>query len=164
MITSIPQNALIALVITTVLFLGSSIFLYITLRKSESQLVENQKKLADYELAFKAQKDLSQIMTIGVATFLQISLNESLKRVEDLENELKEFDSVNSELTQWVTDFQKLTGNVYKQLKSIDERGMFEKDDDVGFLFQDMLGIITEYNRRVNINDNNTVDEKQTQK
>jgi len=164
MIMSIPQNALIALVITTMLFLGSSIFLYITLRKSKSQLVKNQKKLSDYELAFKAQKDLSQIMTIGVATFLQISLNESLKRVEDLENELKEFDSVNSELTQWVTDFQKLTGNVYKQLKSIDERGMFEKDDDVGFLFQDMLGIITEYNRRVNINDNNTVDEKQTQK
>lgn len=160
----IYQNAFIALVITTVLFLGSSIFLYINLRKSKSQLAKNQKKLADYELAFKAQKDLSQIMTIGVATFLQISLNESLKRVEDLENELKEFDSVNSELTQWVTDFQKLTGNVYKQLKSIDERGMFEKDDDVGFLFQDMLGIITEYNRRVNINDNNTIDEKQTQK
>ena len=160
----IYQNAFIALVITTVLFLGSSIFLYITLRKSKSQLAKNQKKLADYELAFKAQKDLSQIMTIGVATFLQISLNESLKRVEDLENELKEFDSVNSELTQWVTDFQKLTGNVYKQLKSIDERGMIEKDDDVGFLFQDMLGIITEYNRRVNINDNNTIDEKQTQK
>jgi DNA-binding protein YbaB len=164
MITSIPQNALIALVITTVLFLGSSIFLYITLRKSESQLVENQKKLADYELAFKAQKDLSQIMTTGVATFLQISVNESLKRVEDLEIQLKEFDTTNSELTQWVTDFQKLTGNVYKQLKSIDERGMFEKDDDVGFLFQDMLGIITEYNRRVNFNDNNTADEKQTQK
>jgi hypothetical protein len=164
MITSIPQNALIALVITTVLFLGSSIFLYITLRKSKSQLAENQKKLSDYEVAFKAQKDLSQIMTIGVATFLQISLNESLKRVEDLENELKEFDSVNSELTQWVTDFQKLTGNVYKQLKSIDERGMFEKDDDVGFLFQDMLGIITEYNKRINSNDNNTADEKQTQK
>lgn len=160
----IYPNAFIALVITTVLFLGSSIFLYINLRKSKSQLAKNQKKLADYELAFKAQKDLSQIMTIGVATFLQISLNESLKRVEDLENELKEFDSVNSELTQWVTDFQKLTGNVYKQLKSIDERGMFEKDDDVGFLFQDMLGIITEYNRRVNINDNNTIDEKQTQK
>ena len=160
----IYQNAFIALVITTVLFLGSSIFLYINLRKSKSQLAKNQKKLADYELAFKAQKDLSQIMTIGVATFLQISLNESLKRVEDLENELKEFDSVNSELTQWVTDFQKLTGNVYKQLKSIDERGMFEKDDDVGFLFQDMLGIITEYNRRININDNNAVDEKQTQK
>jgi DNA-binding protein YbaB len=164
MITSIPQNALIALVITTVLFLGSSIFLYITLRKSKSQLAENQKKLSDYELTFKAQKDLSQIMTMGVATFLQISLNESLKRVEDLENELKEFASVNSELTQWVTDFQKLTGNVYKQLKSIDERGMFEKDDDVGFLFQDMLGIITEYNRRINSNDNNTADEKQTQK
>ena len=160
----IYPNAFIALVITTVLFLGSSIFLYINLRKSKSQLAKNQKKLADYELAFKAQKDLSQIMTIGVATFLQISLNESLKRVEDLENELKEFDSVNSELTQWVTDFQKLTGNVYKQLKSIDERGMFEKDDDVGFLFQDMLGIITEYNRRVNINDNNTIDEKKTQK
>ena len=113
MIMSIPQNALIALVITTVLFLGSSIFLYITLRKSKAQLAKNQNKLSDYELAFKAQKDLSQIMTMGVATFLQISLNESLKRVEDLENELKEFDSVNSELTQWVTDFQKLTGNVY---------------------------------------------------
>jgi thymidylate kinase len=164
MIMAIPQNALVALVITTVMFLVSSIFLYITLRKSKSQLVENQKKLSDYELAFTAKKDLSQIMTTGIAVFLQISVNESLKRIDNLENQLKEFDSVNSELTQWVTDFQKLTGNVYKQLKSIDERGMFEKDDDVGFLFQDMLGIITEYNRRININDNNAVDEKQTQK
>ena len=164
MIMVIPQNALVALVITTVMFLVSSIFLYITLRKSKSQLAENQKKLSDYELAFTAKKDLSQIMTTGIAVFLQISVNESLKRIDNLENQLKEFDSVNSELTQWVTDFQKLTGNVYKQLKSIDERGMFEKDDDVGFLFQDMLGIITEYNRRININDNNAVDEKQTQK
>lgn len=85
--------------------------------------------------------------------------------IDSLEENIVKIDNSNSELQQWMLDFRKLMNNVYKKLKSVDERGIFEKDDDVGFLFQDMLNIIAECNKRINDNDdNNTFDEKQIKK
>lgn len=85
--------------------------------------------------------------------------------IDSLEENLAKTDSLNNELQRWVLDFRKLMNNVYKKLKLVDERGIFEKDDDVGFIFQDMLNIIAECNKRINDNDdNNTSDEKQSQK
>jgi hypothetical protein len=37
--------------------------------------------------------------------------------------------------------------NTYKQLKSIDDMQMFEKDDDVGFVFTNMLELIETLNK-----------------
>jgi hypothetical protein len=45
-------------------------------------------------------------------------------------------------LEGWILTFKNNIESLYKNLKSIDERGMFEKDDDVGVLFLQIHDII----------------------
>lgn len=68
-------------------------------------------------------------------------------------------------LETWLVDFKKSINNVYKKLKSIDERGIFEKDDDVGFLFNDIVNILKITNQRINDDSVTTtdIDEKTNQ-
>jgi len=56
-------------------------------------------------------------------------------------------------LELWLVDFKGLVNNVYKKLKDIDNRGIFEKDDDVGFMFSDIVSIIKITNERINDDD-----------
>jgi|TARA_R110000868_G_scaffold192938_5_gene437563 uncharacterized coiled-coil protein SlyX len=104
------------------------------------------------------------ILSIGVSVFFYFSLKKALERIDLLESELDTIEKLNTELSKWVIDFRKLVSNVYKKLKSVDERGMFEKDDDVGFLFQEMLSIVEECNKRITDNDDNISDEEQNKK
>lgn len=87
-----------------------------------------------------------------------------MERIDVLESELDTIEKLNTELGQWVVDFRKLVSNVYKKLKSVDERGIFEKDDDVGFLFQEMVTIVEECNKRITDNDDNLSNEEQNKK
>lgn len=89
--------------------------------------------------------------------FLYFSLLKALNAIDKLENNIKELDEYNSEILNWVVDFKNLVNNVYKKLKLIDDRGIFAKDDDVGFLFQDMLNIVDECNKRIKGNDNDNI-------
>jgi len=103
-------------------------------------------------------------LSVGVAVFFYISLKKALERIDLLESELDTIEKLNVELGQWVVDFRKLVSNVYKKLKSVDERGIFEKDDDVGFLFQEMVTIVEECNKRITDNDDNLSNEEQNKK
>jgi len=103
-------------------------------------------------------------LSIGVAVFFYVSLKKALERIDVLESELDTIEKLNTELGQWVVDFRKLVSNVYKKLKSVDERGIFEKDDDVGFLFQEMVTIVEECNKRITDNDDNLSNEEQNKK
>lgn len=67
--------------------------------------------------------------------FLIISLKRSFFQIDVLES--------------WIVDFKSLVDNTYKKLKNIDDRGIFEKDDDVGILFKDIQNIIEVTNKRV---------------
>jgi hypothetical protein len=40
---------------------------------------------------------------------------------------------------------------VYQHIKNIDNRQMFEKDDDVGVIFQDMVQIIEKFNEKTQL-------------
>jgi len=101
---------------------------------------------------------------IGVSIFLYISLKKALERIDLLESELDTVEKLNGEIGQWVIDFRKLVSNVYKKLKGVDERGIFEKDDDVGFLFEDMLKIVEECNKRITDNDDNNLGNEEQNK
>lgn len=71
--------------------------------------------------------------------FLFISLKKSFTQIDILE--------------EWLIDFKQLINNTYKKLKNIDERGMFEKDDEVGVIFTNILDVIELTNKRIQIND-----------
>jgi hypothetical protein len=57
-------------------------------------------------------------------------------------------------LESWLVDFKSLVKNTYNKLKSVDDRGIFVKDDDVGVLFTDLLTIIEITNTRIQSDDN----------
>lgn len=104
------------------------------------------------------------LLSVGASIFFYISLKKALERIDLLESELDTVEKLNNDLGKWVIDFRKLVSNVYKKLKSVDERGIFEKDDDVGFLFQEMLNIIDECNKRITDNDDYFSNEEQNKK
>ena len=47
----------------------------------------------------------------------------------------------------WISNFQMELEKTYLRLKEIDDREMFAKDDDVGFVFTSILNIIDELNK-----------------
>lgn len=88
---------------------------------------------------------LSTILNI----FLLISLKKSFNQIDILES--------------WLVEFKYLIKNTYNKLKFVDDKGIFVKDDDVGFIFTEILNIIELLNKRVQTNDNDkfsNIDEK----
>lgn len=72
--------------------------------------------------------------------FLLIALKKSFQQIDQLES--------------WLIEFKQLVKNTYNKLKFVDDRGIFVKDDDVGFLFTDLLKIIELTNKRIQTDDN----------
>lgn len=88
---------------------------------------------------------LSTILNI----FLVISLKKAFSQIDILES--------------WIVEFKYLIKNTYNKLKFVDDKGIFVKDDDVGFVFTELLTIIELINKRVQTNDNDkssNLDEK----
>lgn len=87
---------------------------------------------------------LALLLSVVINIFLFIALKRAFNTIDELEN--------------WLVDFKKSIDNVYKKLKSVDERGIFEKDDDVGFLFTDIVNIIKITNQRINDDSSSSTD------
>lgn len=49
----------------------------------------------------------------------------------------------------WVDYFKLEIEKTYVHLKEVDEKNLFDKDDDVGFVFSELLRIVDEFNRRI---------------
>lgn len=79
-------------------------------------------------------------LSVVINVFLIISLKRAFFQIDELEN--------------WLIEFKKLVNITYNKLKNVDERGMFEKDDDVGLTFKDILNIIKLTNDRIQTDDN----------
>lgn len=75
--------------------------------------------------------------------FLLIALKRSFTQIDTLED--------------WLINFKKDVVTTYNKLKEIDNRGIFEKDDDVGFLFDDLKKTIGSLNQKVNEEENDSV-------
>jgi len=97
---------------------------------------------------------ISVIITTLTSVIAIWFLIKALSRIDNLEQQLTLSEENNLLLNNWLVDFRTLIFNVYKKLKSVDERGIFEKDDDVGFAFSELLEIIKECNRRISDDDN----------
>jgi len=98
---------------------------------------------------------ISAIVLSIISIVSIIFLYKALNKIDSLEGQLIQSEENNLVLEGWVDDFRKLINNVYKNLKNVDDRGIFEKDDDVGFLFEDILSIIDECNKKVGNDDSN---------
>jgi hypothetical protein len=90
---------------------------------------------------------LALVISLSFNIFLLICIKKTFNQVDILED--------------WIIDFKTLINNTYNKLKEIDERGMFEKDDDVGVVYTDILSIVKSANDKVQIiNQSTNVNEK----
>lgn len=60
----------------------------------------------------------------------------------------------------WIVEFRDDINEVYRRMKIIDDRQIFEKDDEVGFIFTQLYLIIQKLNQRT---DSNVQIQNQTQ-
>jgi hypothetical protein len=49
----------------------------------------------------------------------------------------------------WVEEFRTEVEQTYQRLKVVDDKNLFEKDDDVGFIFSEIVRITKEFNEKV---------------
>jgi hypothetical protein len=77
--------------------------------------------------------------------FLFFSIIINIVLIYSIFNLLKKFEIYED----WVIYFKSEINKVYGQLKNVDNRNLFERDDDVGFVFSEIVRIITEFNQRI---------------
>jgi hypothetical protein len=73
---------------------------------------------------------------IGVLLLISISLNVYfIKKLNRLFEKLDLYD-------EWIDDINSRVNLTYTKLKEIDDKQIFEKDDDVGFVFTNIVKLI----------------------
>ena len=71
--------------------------------------------------------------------FLIISITSNIFLYKSLSKSFK----INDILEGWILDFKNEIILLYKKVKYIDDRGIFESDDEVGILFQEIRQTIS---------------------
>lgn len=79
---------------------------------------------------------LSVLLTISICVNLVLgyALDINLDKIETYQN--------------WILEFKKDLSTTYVKLKDLDDKQMFEKDDDVGFVFSEILKLIEKLKER----------------
>ena len=79
---------------------------------------------------------LSVLLTASICAniFLGYALDINLDKIETYQN--------------WLSDIKKEVSVTYSKLKDLDDKQMFEKDDDVGFVFSEMVKLIEKLKER----------------
>lgn len=54
--------------------------------------------------------------------------------------------AINELYTNWITEWRSMIFKTYGHMKLLDDKQMFEKDDEVGVVFQDMNQLIKSLN------------------
>lgn len=49
----------------------------------------------------------------------------------------------------WLEMFRTEVKDVHTRIKTVDDRNLFEKDDDVGFVFSEIVKIIKEFDEKI---------------
>ena len=85
---------------------------------------------------------LLTIIILLVLLMSSLSLNYLLFKAGQRQLELVElYDS-------WVSEFKQDVQSTFDNIKEIDQKQMFEKDDDVGVIFQQIFELIDRLNKR----------------
>lgn len=72
--------------------------------------------------------------SICINVFLGYALDVNLDKIETYQN--------------WILELKKDVVTTYTKLKDLDDKQMFEKDDDVGFVFSEILKLIEKLKER----------------
>lgn len=89
------------------------------------------------------------LLSIVIIVCIYVIYISSLK-IDKLEDIVAELDAENTELVEFISNFNNRLYNDYEHLKEIDRRGSFESDDEVGFVFVTIKSIIEDSFKYVN--------------
>ena len=69
-------------------------------------------------------------MTVSICAnfYFFVKINDLLDVIETMQN--------------WSIQYKTMVENTYRRLKEIDDKQIFEKDDDVGFVFSEIVRLI----------------------
>lgn len=82
------------------------------------------------------------IVSITINVLLYKALKNQLNKINLYENWIVEYDS-------WTDNVRNIISSTYLKMKIVDEKGLFFKDDDVGFVFTELLALLKKLNDRV---------------
>jgi hypothetical protein len=86
---------------------------------------------------------LLTIVILGLLLLVSLILNFYFgSKLLNLFDTTEELANKNSELDSIIKEIVEDISNTYKNLKIVDDKQIFEKDEDVGFVFSDILTLI----------------------
>jgi hypothetical protein len=82
------------------------------------------------------------IVSVTINVLLYKALKNQLNKINLYEVWIGEYDS-------WCDDVRNMVRSTYLKMKTVDEKGLFFKDDDVGFVFTEMLFLLKKLNDKI---------------
>ena len=79
--------------------------------------------------------------------FLFISLVVSLVAIRNLLVKVEKYEDITVDQTKYLQNISNLIVDSQKHLKSLDEKGVFQSDDEVGYFFEQMQNVQKELDR-----------------
>ena len=76
-----------------------------------------------------------------------------MSKLEDAEDVVEEADEYVKEMEEWIIQFRLQVNEAYEQMKTLDTKGAFESEDEVGSVFKGLRDIIFKLNEITNTED-----------
>jgi hypothetical protein len=89
------------------------------------------------------------VLFIISTIFLFKSLKISLDKIDVYEKQLEDSNKKLEEYEKWTNEVKSDVLQTFEDMKDIDNRQLFVKDDEVGVVFQELLDVIKKLNERV---------------
>jgi hypothetical protein len=82
------------------------------------------------------------LLSIITNIFLYRALSAQLRKIKTYEQLVVDSD-------EWIESVRNVVRNTYVQMKKLDDRGIFFKDDEVGVVFSELLNLLKRLNDRI---------------
>jgi len=84
------------------------------------------------------------LVTISILTIITVILSVAIR---NLLVKVEKYEDITVDQTKYLQNISDLIKDSQKHLQSLDERGVFQSDDEVGYFFEQMKNVQKELNR-----------------
>ena len=88
-------------------------------------------------------------ISIGLNIVLGFIVYNLLRKVESQEDVISALEKSNEEFELFFNDIKQTVNNSTSRMRQIDRLGSFEADDETGYVFKELKGIVEQLNERI---------------